>query len=632
MAKLIPTFNSCLPRMTSGEKRVAEALEHHLEDNYLLWYDVPVGHRQLHPDFIILHPDRGLFILEVKDWKLDHIQRVTPTSVTLLTPDGVKEVKNPLLQARDYALAVCKMLERDAALVSPVGSLHAGKLIFPYGYGVVFSNISRKAFLETDLGDVFLAHLVICKDDLAESQDTEAFQNRLWDLCAYQFGQRLTEDAIDRIRWHIFPELRIVPKQLSLFPQVSSPELDAMSEAISPIQIPPDLIQIMDLQQEQLARSLGEGHRVIHGVAGSGKTLILAYRCQYLAQEPSKPILVLCFNVALASRLRQIIQAKNLTASVTVRNFHSWCSDLFRTYKLVMPNRDKYNGTAYFDELVNLVIQAVDKGRIPKGQYGSVMLDEGHDFQPEWLKLAAQMVDPETDSLLVLYDDAQNLYSETGKKKFTFKSVGIKAQGRTTILKINYRNTSEVLTLAYEFAKEMMTPTEAQSEDVPVLVQPLSAGRHGPLPELVRLPSFKQETEYLSERVQQLHERGIAWNEMAIAYRYKFMGEEIYKVLQQAQVPVEWVNENSASRSYQPDDKSIKLMTMHSSKGLEFPVVFIPGVGYLPNRHSTPLDEARLLYVAMTRATNALILTYDRNSDFVAKIQTALESVALRAS
>ena len=40
----------------------------------------------------------------------------------------------------------------------------------------------------------------------------------------------------------------------------------------------------MDLQQEQLARSMGEGHRVIHGVAGSGKTMILGYRAQYLAQ------------------------------------------------------------------------------------------------------------------------------------------------------------------------------------------------------------------------------------------------------------------------------------------------------------------------------------------------------------
>ena len=37
----------------------------------------------------------------------------------------------------------------------------------------------------------------------------------------------------------------------------------------------------MDLQQEKLARALGDGHRVIHGVAGSGKNMILGYCAEY---------------------------------------------------------------------------------------------------------------------------------------------------------------------------------------------------------------------------------------------------------------------------------------------------------------------------------------------------------------
>ena len=63
------------------------------------------------------------------------------------------------------------------------------------------------------------------------------------------------------------------------------------------------------------------------------------------------------------------------------------------------------------------------------------MIDEGHDFEADWLQLATQMVSPEINSLLLLYDDAQNLYGKVQKRKFTFKSVGIQAQGRTTILK-----------------------------------------------------------------------------------------------------------------------------------------------------------------------------------------------------
>jgi hypothetical protein len=57
--------------MTSGEKRFAVRLEQKLDDDYLIWYDVPIGKKQLHPDFIILHPLRGLLVLEVKDWKID---------------------------------------------------------------------------------------------------------------------------------------------------------------------------------------------------------------------------------------------------------------------------------------------------------------------------------------------------------------------------------------------------------------------------------------------------------------------------------------------------------------------------------------------------------------------------------
>lgn len=611
-------------RMTPGERRLGQRLEEKLEDDYLLWYDVPVGKKQLHPDFIVLHPSRGLFILEVKDWKLDTIENINPSTVTLLTEDGIKEVKHPLQQARDYALAVNKMLEKDSLLVQQEGK-YQGKLVIPYGYGVVFTNISRKDFEQSELPAVFESHLVICKDEMYEKVDAGEFQQRIWDLSAYQFGKTLTPHQIDRIRWHIFPELRISAKQLSLF------DVDTAIEEEAPQLQIPDILKIMDLQQEQLARSLGDGHRVIHGVAGSGKTMILAYRCQHLAQVTKKPILVLCFNVSLAAKLRQVVQEDpHKISRIKVRHFHGWCMDLLKKYDILRPDSREYQGEAYIEELVQRVITAVDAKLIPAGTYGAVMLDEGHDFKPEWLKLIAQMVNPETDSLLILYDDAQNLYGEKRDKKFSFKSVGIQAQGRTTIFKLNYRNTAQVLGVAYEFAAYVMTPTTGDDDQV-VLVEPTSAGRQGPKPDLIRLPSFKHEVDYLAGRVQQLHERDIPWNEIAIIYRSNFMGDRIYNHFQQAQIPIEWVNANSDSRNYNPAEQSIKLITMYSSKGLEFPVVLIPGIGYLPDQygHGTPEEEARLLYVAMTRAMEQLIMTCDRSSQFTSRLETALGKVAV---
>lgn len=91
MATLIPALNSCLRRMTSGERRLAQRLVDKLEDDYLCWYEVPVGKRQeLNPDFIILHPRRGILVLEIKDWQIDTIKEIDRESVRLLTPKGLK--------------------------------------------------------------------------------------------------------------------------------------------------------------------------------------------------------------------------------------------------------------------------------------------------------------------------------------------------------------------------------------------------------------------------------------------------------------------------------------------------------------------------------------------------------------
>jgi superfamily I DNA/RNA helicase len=58
-------------------------------------------------------------------------------------------------------------------------------------------------------------------------------------------------------------------------------------------------------------------------------------------------------------------------------------------------------------------------------------------------------------------------------------------------------------------------------------------------------------------------------------------------------------------------------MTIHSSKGLEFPIVAIAGIGFMPTRVDKAEDEARLLYVGMTRATERLFMTASRDSAFV---------------
>ncbi|WP_461829865.1 3'-5' exonuclease, partial [Aquifex sp.] len=70
------------------------------------------------------------------------------------------------------------------------------------------------------------------------------------------------------------------------------------------------------------------------------------------------------------------------------------------------------------------------------------------------------------------------------------------------------------------------------------------------------------------------------------------------------------------------EGNSVKLMTIHAAKGLEFPVVFIPRLeeGILPYHKSLEdlrelEEERRLFYVAITRAKDLLFMTYTKKEN-----------------
>jgi hypothetical protein len=211
-------------------------------------------------------------------------------------------------------------------------------------------------------------------------------------------------------------------------------------------------------------------------------------------------------------KLHSVMHAKGLSERVHVRHFHSWCHRQLTTYGQALPPQ----GNGFYEGLVDRVIRAVERSQIPGGQYQAVMIDEGHDFAPEWLKLVTQMVDPATNSLLVLYDDAQSIYERARSKQFSFKSVGIQAQGRTTILKINYRNTRQILHTASLVAADLLTADDKDDDGIPLL-KPVSCGREGQAPRSSsNCPPCAMKRLRLPTTWPSAHKEGFAWGDMAV--------------------------------------------------------------------------------------------------------------------
>ena len=77
-----------------------------------------------------------------------------------------------------------------------------------------------------------------------------------------------------------------------------------------------------------------------------------------------------------------------------------------------------------------------------------------------------------------------------------------------------------------------------------------------------------------------------------------------------------------SERAEDADHDAVKIMTIHTAKGLEFPCVFVAGLneGTLPNSHAVTPEaieqERRVAYVAITRAEELLFLSSDNPDRF----------------
>ncbi len=104
-------------------------------------------------------------------------------------------------------------------------------------------------------------------------------------------------------------------------------------------------------------------------------------------------------------------------------------------------------------------------------------------------------------------------------------------------------------------------------------------------------------------------------------------GEAIHSVLESLRQHIEkgkklqsFLDDSALASDREDDDlekkKGATLITLHASKGLEFPIVYLVGLeeGFLPHSRSisegTKDEERRLLYVGITRAQESLTMTY----------------------
>jgi mRNA-degrading endonuclease RelE of RelBE toxin-antitoxin system len=265
-------------------------------------------------------------------------------------------------------------------------------------------------------------------------------------------------------------------------------------------------------------------------------------------------------------------------------------------------------GAVSFATLCHLA--ASDLERRGRGMYEHVVVDECQDFGMPELRLVRALAPEGDDDLYFCGDDAQQIF----RMPFPWRSVGIDVIGRSMRMTVNYRTTEQIRNVAESLLPDPGSDhaADADTGDAVSLLR-------GPQPRFEMAASVAEEVAILRGWIRDVVRLGILPEEIAIFSRRKAL-------LDQRAAPAVRQAGLLSSILAQEDDHScpgVALASMHRAKGLEFRAVAVIGVerGLVPepcavNSATDPqertllLDQERqLLYVAMTRAREELLVT-----------------------
>jgi hypothetical protein len=611
MAEMIPDR---LPTGASaGEKKVFALLQQ-LSDDVIVYYEPVVGDR--YPDFIVIIPGTGLLVIEVKGWYPNTIERADNNQV-VINARGQREVcKHPARQARDYKFHLMDVARRHpetGALLHEAGR-HEGRFIFPFGHIAILNNCTRQQLDERRLSDVFPPGRVFARDEIEAASPEETMERLMTGFDPWWPFEPLSGRQMAVLRAIIHPEIVIS------LPARSEATSGAASEAVSDAAEPPKTmdLKVMDLRQERNAHSLGEGHRIVYGVAGSGKTIILVARARLIACDPAKRVLILCYNRALASYFQALFAD---VANVTCLNFHQWG----------VRNGIAFDKSDDEEAFGMLLLARLENGAGEARRYDAVFIDEAQDFSQSWFQCAKlALKEPDDGDLLIVGDGSQSLYR---RRSFTWAEAGVNAKGRTVNKRFdldkNYRNTREILTIAAAFAGADAGPDEPEARLQIIRPDPAVALRSGPLPEVLAASTVDGEMEMAADRIVAWLEQGITPAEIAVLYRANANPKGWVRdlaLLISRRTAVYFPNEGFK------DPSGVYITTMHSAKGLQWRAVVImraDTMPFTPDREASRDEQERLerglMYVAMTRAEEMLAFTRSHSTGFAVQVGKLLE-------
>lgn len=420
----------------SGEVRVFEAVKaaYAGEEALGFWrYPLLTKETVREPDILLAEPELGLVVIEVKSLPLDIIGHVTGYRWNLARPYYGKMHLNPYEQARKQAQLLGEMAVRKAQLPQL-----ATRAI------VALPLITREEW------DARFGHLLSDVPMLFADQFSPArLKAALERTPCVRYGEPLDDEGWLALRRGLGTSGSVPKRQIRrlMAPVESTRKVDLIARTARHL-------HAFDLQQELIAKTIPPGPQRIRGIAGSGKTVLLAQKAANMhLKHPDWNIALVFFSRSLYDQIRHQVdhwlkQATNgerslQTAQHKLRILHAWGSKdqpgFYRTLAgqvgvqpLTVENTPRASPTAKLLFACKVLLDDAKLTGRSLQIFDAVLIDEGQDLVHEaqaltfeekqafyWMAYQSlrpvardALLDngePETRRLIWAYDEAQSL-------------------------------------------------------------------------------------------------------------------------------------------------------------------------------------------------------------------------------
>jgi len=597
MALLYPDINiikSMKPVAEKGELHLLSFLSEVLDDSYEIYFQPYLNGDR--PDIVVLRKDSGLLIIEVKDWSLSNYQVDQKGKWSLL--DGTI-IKSPFAQVQRYKenlfeLHIDDLLSRQ---------IRNPNMFSTVSCAVYFHNADEMCInsliLPAECDEKYkkwLSYFVIMGNNSLTVNNIKTILNKKFlDRKSKYFDFEL----YNKIKRFLLP-----PRHLS----EQGKEIRYTNE------------------QKSLIISR-KGDQKIKGVAGCGKTLVLAKRAVNSLIRTNSKVLIITFNITLRnyihdklSEVRENFEWNNFV----MLHFHEFFTSMANNHNLVM-DLTSFEDINFFESVKTKLFK-----------YSAIFIDEGQDHKYEWLVILKKYFLKENGEFVIFADEKQNIYKrELDNNKKTKTNI----LGRwNEQLKSTWRLSKTIIQLANDYQKEYwknkytfddikFDPSQkdlfdndnveyiyfengANSEEIIKYIygkiknkniHPNDIGILGPEIELMRNIGFKIRN-IEKEKTKTMFETQEIYDFLLHSYiKAKLEGKELLSRLHDELNKIR----KSKKFNFWMNPGTIKISTIHSFKGWEIDTLFL----LIPNKLeeiNISLDE--LIYTGITRAKRNLFL------------------------